>query len=373
MRTLVPVLIAVILAFAGTTQAVQTVAENPARSFAKQAAVDHAVNVEMERQGLVGVAVGVLHGGEIVYLGTYGKSDIERDLPVTEKTIFNWASNSKPVMAVAAMQLVQAGKLDLDADVRKYVPEFPEKEHLVTVRHVLCHQSGIPHYSNGRIIPLPVDDSVPPDDTVPAQAMWRFAGSPLIFAPGARQDYSSYAYILLSAVVESAGGEPVNDQLHKRILDPLGMASFQMDAAAAGQENWTRGYRRNLAGEFLTNNDVAHAWKHGAGGYKSDIGDFAKWAQSLLEPKLVDSKTGTAMWTRQTLSDGKEAGYGLGFVVEGSGESLKISHGGSQEETKTRMVIYPAKEHGVVVMCNTNHCEPGRISSAVYAALAEAK
>ena len=349
--------------------------QDAGRPFGETAivSIDRAVKSEIESQGLVGVAVGVIVEGEIAYLGSYGKADIDRDVAVTEETVFNWASNSKPVMAVAAMQLVQAGKLDLDADVRRYVPEFPEKSHVVSARHLLCHQSGIPHYSNGRIVGLTLTDLEPPDDTIPSQAMWRFAGSPLIFAPGERQEYSSYAYVLLSAVVENAGGEPINEQLHQRILDPVGMGSFQMDVADAGQEHWTRGYTRTSAGQFLAVGDCAHAWKHGAGGYKSNVRDFAKWARSLLEPTLVDSKTESEMWTRQKLNDGTEAGYGLGFVVEGSGKDLKISHGGSQDETKTRLVVWPNREMGVVVMCNTNHCDAGKISTAIMGALQKSK
>ncbi len=340
---------------------------------AGSAAVDEAVKAEIESQGLVGVAVGVVENGQTIYLGCYGRARIEPNRAVTEETVFNWASNSKPFVAVAAMQLVQAGKLDLDADVREYVPEFPEKEHRVTVRSLMCHQSGIPHYRNGKIVPLATDSSHPPDDNVPAQAIWRFAASPLIFAPGERQEYSSYAYVLLSAVVESAGGESVGEQLRKRMIEPLQLKNFQMDVAVdtdnPGQDQWAVGHTRTSAGDFLAVGDYAHAWKHGAGGYKSDIRDFARWAAALLEPTLLDQATERQMWTRQKLTGGKAGTYGLGFAVEGKGTDLKISHGGSQDETRTHLVVWPNQERGVVVMCNTNHGDARKIAMAVAAAV----
>lgn len=117
------------------------------------AAVDEAVVEQIKEQGLVGVAVGLLYEGEIVYLKGYGLADRERHMPVTTATVFNWASNSKPLCAVAAMQLVEQDRLDLDADVRSYVPEFPDHGRQITMCELLCHQSGIPHYSNGRIVP----------------------------------------------------------------------------------------------------------------------------------------------------------------------------------------------------------------------------
>jgi hypothetical protein len=117
------------------------------------AAVDAAVRLQMERQGgIVGVAVGVIEGNEIAYLRGYGAADREAGTPVTVDTRFRWASISKCVTAVAALQLAEAGRLDLDADVRGYVPEYPEgdKARPITCRHLLCHQSGI-----GRINRLP--------------------------------------------------------------------------------------------------------------------------------------------------------------------------------------------------------------------------
>ena len=164
-------------------------------------AVDEGVQAEMERQKLVGVAVGVIREGEIVYLQGYGLADRELGVKVTQQTVFNWASNSKPLAAVLAMQLVEAKKLDLEADVRQYVPEFPAKGQTITTRHLLCHQSGIPHYSNGLIVPTPGRYRTRLPFLDPLLALDHFRASPLLFKPGEKDSYSSYAYILLSAVV----------------------------------------------------------------------------------------------------------------------------------------------------------------------------
>src|SRR5436305_1742921 len=104
---------------------------------ARQAvAVDEAVRAVMARQHLVGVAVGVIRDGQIAYLKGYGMSDRERGTPVTTETVFNWASNSKPLAAVLAMKLVEKGELDLDADVRRYLPEFPSKGAVISTRQL---------------------------------------------------------------------------------------------------------------------------------------------------------------------------------------------------------------------------------------------
>ena len=222
----------------------------PARDFienalpaAKARAVDHAMRVVMDDQKLVGVVVGILQEGRIVYLKGYGDANREKNVPVTTDTKFNWASNSKPVAGVLAMQLVEKNKLDLDADVRKYVPEFPDKGHVITARHLLCHQSGIPHYANGKIVPTVRKYDVADPFSHPVLALDKFNQSPLIFPPGEKVSYSSYAYILLSAVIERAGEQPFYEQLQSRIAQPQKMTSFDPDTGGDRPE-LAVGYRK---------------------------------------------------------------------------------------------------------------------------------
>ena len=318
----------------------------PARDFienalpaAKARAVDHAMRVVMDDQKLVGVAVGILQEGRIVYLKGYGDVNREKDVPVTTDTKFNWASNSKPVAGVLAMQLVEKNKLDLDADVRKYVPEFPDKGHVITARHLLCHQSGIPHYANGKIVPTVRKYDVADPFSHPVLALDKFNQSPLIFPPGEKVSYSSYAYILLSAVIERAGEQPFYEQLQSRIAQPLEMTSFDPDTGGDRPE-LAVGYRKQ--GETIVRStDESQSWKHGAGAYRSNVRDFARWAEALLKRRLVTEQAQSAMWTIQPTTDGKPTTWGLGFTVENGSQGFKVSHNGSQPEVATRMVLYP--------------------------------
>ena len=336
------------------------------------AAIDAAMQNEIKRQQLVGAAIGVIRNGRVVFTRGYGFADLEKKRKMTTETVVNWASNSKPVVAMLAMQLVEQNKLDLDRDVREYVPEFPDKGSKITTRQLLSHQSGIPHYSNGRIVQTPGRRSVK-QELDPVIAIQRFDRSPLIFQPGSKMDYSSHAYVLLSAVVQRAGGEPIQDQLDKRIVTPLKLTSLQLDLPTKGQRSWATGYYKNSRGQVVPAQEYSHAWKHGAGAYKSNINDFARWAVANLNGELIKRRTQQQMWTNQTLSNGQKIKYGLGPVVEGAGSSLKISHNGSQRETKTRMVIYPNQRHGMVCMTNCNHGDPGAMTTAVYRALASAR
>lgn len=335
--------------------------------FEHAEAVDAAVVAEMEKHHIVGAAVGIIRDSKVVYTQGYGFANLESQTPVTRESVFNWASNSKPLMAIAAMQLVQSGQLDLDQAIEAYLPSLPDTFKPITTRQLLCHQSGIPHYSNGKVIPSGERFSVK-EELDPLNSIHRFLKSPLIFQPGTKTEYSSYAYVLLSAVVQAAGEQPIADQIKARIIQPLDLNSLQFDLPFASQEHWVTGYAIK-SGQPWAIKDYAHFWKHGAGAYKSNIQDFARFAAAVANNELIDEATSTLMWTPQKILSGKVSKYGLGVGVAGNGPGLKVSHGGSQDETRTRMVVSPNQHHGVVVMCNTQDCDPAKISMAVYSAM----
>ena len=130
--------------------------------YAHAARVDAAVKSEIGKEKLVGSAVVVIDEGRIVWMKGYGYADREMAIAVDPAaTQFRWASISKSVTAVAALQLVEQGLLNLDADVRAYVPEFPDKGTKITTRNLLCHQAGIVHYSNGTVVRTARDYQVP--------------------------------------------------------------------------------------------------------------------------------------------------------------------------------------------------------------------
>lgn len=347
------------------------VAARPAEDDAIDArAIDTAVWEEMQRQRVVGVAVAVVRNRKISFVRGYGFADREACEPVTSKTLFRLASLSKPITAIAAMQLVESGKLDLDADIRTYVPEFPAHEKPITSRQLLSHQSGIPH------------------DLSPTRDQWRewfrdrehdpatdviralpvFADKPLVYPPGQQYHYSTPGFILLSAVVQRAGGAPFVEQVQSRIAEPLGIRSLQPDRAWRRLRDRAAGYRR--ARETIVRvrtNDVS--WKLGGGGFCANISDAARLAEGILDGKLLNASSYDLMWTSLYDSGRRDTHYGLGFQVrtEPNGRR-RISHDGAQEKTRTRIVLYPDEGFGVVVFSNCEYAEPNAFVTAVESA-----
>lgn len=351
-----------------------TTAKRPATvlSSTAAAAVDAAIEQQMRDDETIGLAVGIIQDGRIVYLKGYGQADRDAGVPVTTDTMFRWASISKPLTAITALQLSEQGKLDLDADVRAYVPEFPDPGATITPRHLLCHQGGIVHYSNGKVVGTQrsYDDPFPYRDVI--VALDTFNRSPLVNRPGEKYSYTTHGFMLLSAVVQRAGDQPFHEQVSERICRPLGMTTLQPDYQWVPIPHRTRGYRR-VKERVVDSVDDDVSWKLGGGGYISTIEDLCRFALGLIEGKLVNERTEAAMWSPQPTADGEVTGYGLGFRVEEQSGRLKVSHNGSQHKTRTRMVIYPAQRHGVAVMTNSEWVDPGVYTTLTYKALAGAR
>ena len=345
----------------------------PARATPAQAqAIDAAIEDGMRRDGTVGMAVGVIAGDRVVYLKGYGYADREKRTPVATRTMFRWASVSKPVAAIAAMQLAEQGRLDLDADVRRYVPEFPDKGVAITTRELLSHQAGIVHYDNGPVVRTErrYAQAHPFEDVV--AALDAFKDSPLVDRPGEKYSYSTFGYMLVAAVVQRAGGEAYARQVRERIAGPLRLTTLQPDYPWQAIPDRAVGYLRNGdAIERSTDTDVS--WKLGGGGYISDIADFAGFAKGLLDGRLVSASTQAAMWTPQRTADGKATGYGLGFMIADDGGHLRVAHSGSQEKTRTWLAIWPHEQRGVVVMTNSEWVDPRPYAAAALAAWESAR
>ena len=332
-----------------------------------QQIIDEVVASEMTRQGAVGMAVGIIEDGKVIYTRGYGLADRNREIPVTKDTNFRWASISKPLTAIVAGQLALEGKLDLDADIRKYVPEFPVKdpEHPITTRQLLAHHGGIVHYSNGPVIPRFRNDYPPNPYQSVILALDTFKMSPLVSEPGAEYNYSTHGYILASAVIERAGGKPFHQLVRERISEPLGLDSLQPDYQWVKIPNRAVGYRGKKDRIVQsTNTDVS--WKLGGGGFISNIEDLAAFSAGLADPEFMPPELQAELWTPQTTTRGKTGRYGLGFYTQTlkNGQRL-IRHSGAQEKTRTMMKVYPDKRRAVVVMTNSEFVKPDEVANAI--------
>lgn len=318
--------------------------------------IESMMKQEMEKQEVVGAAVGIVHHGEIVYLQGFGQADQRDNVPVDTDSMFRWASISKLVTALTAMQLWEQGKLDLDADIRDYVPEFPNKDAKITARQLLSHQGGIVHYSNGEVIETETDYDVEHPFESVILSLDKFKESPLIGEPGAQFSYTTHGFMLLSAVVERAGGEPFAKQAHDRIFVPSGMKTMQPDYPWVDIPDRVTGYYKSRRGPRPSGDRDVH-WKLGGGGFISSIEDLTLFGKEILDGGLVKEDTLKLMWTDNPTLDGDATERGLGFSIQGEGDGFIAQHSGSQNKTRTSMVLIPNQHLAVFFMSNSEYTD----------------
>ncbi len=308
-------------------------------------AIRSLVTKAMAEQNIPGLSVAVGMNGEIAWTEGFGLADLENAVPASAETVYRLASISKPITAVAALRLVEQGTLDLDASIRTYVPEFPEKPFPVTLGQLLCHQGGIRHYKLGEI-----DSTRHYTDVV--SAIERFKNDDLIAEPGTRFFYSTYGYVLAGAAVERAVGRPFMDYVHEVVAVPSGADGLRADDARAIIPHRARGYAASPDGS-LRNCDLADTSnKIPGGGMCSRAQDLVRFALALARGELLSHESMEMMWTPAKTRDGVETTYGLGWAIARENGRRRVEHSGGQPGTSTALVLFPSEMLAVSVMCN---------------------
>ncbi len=300
--------------------------------------------------GLPGATAGIAIDGAIVWVGAAGYSDVENKVAAVPDMVHRIASISKAMTATAAMQLVEQGKLDLDAPLRRYVPIWPQNpEGEILIRHVLNHTSGIKHYQ-GR------ENRTTEQYATLLDAVGLFKDRALAFAPGTGYSYTTYGYTALGAAIENASGMPYGDYMRAHVWGPAGMNDTSLEVFGADVPNKSKLYRRSSSGpiaDFHDNNSV----KYPGGGIQSTAGDLLRFATAFESGKLVSLETIERMVEVVTLPDSpnNRLDYGFGWLVGNSDEFGRfIRHDGGQSGTSTNLVILRDRRIAVSVLSNLN-------------------
>jgi len=307
-----------------------------------------------------GISVAVVQNGAPVWSEGFGVADLENYSPATSSTLYRLGSISKPITAVAVLQLWQQGKLDLDAPVQKYCSAFPRKESPITTRQLLGHLGGIRHYSDDGKGDVPEDSAR--HFASMEDSLQLFAKDPLVAPPGTKFNYSTYGYTLVGCVLEGASSEKYVDYVRENVFVPAEMNSARPDDFFAIVQHRTRWYHRDKSGAVRNAGVLDSSYKIPGGGLISSADDMARFAAAILNGKLVKPSTRDVMWTVQHTSDGKPTGYALGWGVDDKLGLRRISHGGGQQGTSTYLALAPERRAAVVVLANMDNLDVGALA-----------
>lgn len=316
--------------------------------------IERVITGEMTRQNIPALSVAVVTNNQLRWSNGYGMSDLENFVPAKSSTVYRLGSISKPITAIAALQLVERKKLDLDVPVQKYCPGFPRKRWPLSARHLLSHLGGVRHYLGDEFLSTRQYNSL-------TEGLDIFKNDTLWFEPGSRYMYTTYGYNLLGCVVEGAAGVPFMEYLRENIFKPVNMTRMRDDNVNALIPNRAQGYRKNQSGD-LVNSDLANmSYKIPGGGLASTVEDLARFAIAVQTGVLSKRETVTLMFTPQKTKDGKtisvgpqtpNRSYGMGwFIADRNGEK-EVYHSGSQQRVSTLLYMLPGKGFAVALMSN---------------------
>lgn len=334
-----------------------------------------AVVAKYAKPGHPGCAVGVYQDGNTLYEGASGLANLEHSVPIDPKlTVFDVGSVSKQFTAASILLLVQDGKLKLDDDIRKYLPEMPDYGHVITIDHMLHNTSGLRdfqtvHWMMGRSWWNYVTEQETFDIITSQKA--------LNFNPGAKYVYSNTGYILASMIVHRVSGKSLASFAQERIFAPLGMTNtYFQETLGRVTPHHASGYALAKNGTFEARSD--RSMSYGASKLQSTIPDLAKWQRNFDDPKVGGAWLIEQLERNGTLNDGTKIEYARGLEVYGEGAGYRalrtVDHsGGTWDGYRSDVMRLTKDKTSIAVLCNSDDGKPVRLRNDVIDIFMEGK
>lgn len=331
------------------------------------------VRADLVEHNLPGVSVAVGFGGDIVWAEGFGWADLEKRVPVAPETRFRVGTASTVLTSAAVGVLLERERLELDDEIQTLVPAFPRKEWPVTLRQLMGHVAGV-RTDSGDEGPLYSQRC-----ERPVEGLKAFADRSLLFAPGTEFRYSSYGWIVVSAAVEAAAGEPFLGFVQREVFDPLGMSDTRADSATREILERATPYFPKFASDPRYGPDVMREIDYscyaGASVFLSTPSDLVRFGLAINNGKLLQPATVQLLQTSQQLSSGAETGYGLGWDLESvtleGGQVRTVGHDGeSLGGTVASLLAFPEQGLVVSVMSNTSYTDTFALATKIAQAFA---
>lgn len=306
---------------------------------------------ERTKQGIPGLSVSIARQERILWSKALGWADIENEVPVTQKTVFPLAGITRMMTATAVLQLARADRLSLDASIREYVPELPDKGTAITIVQVLSNTAGFRHFKseedfyNRKHYPTLLD------------AVGSFKDDRLGSPPGAAFRMSTPAYNLLGLLIERVSGDPLGVYFHRQIFDPAGMTNSRVDGGREIIRHRARGYSLDPSRRVLNAPLFDASDRLPVDGVWATADDVSRFALALLAHRLIDREMFQRMTTPARTRDGKEIPYGFGcFVREVSGYHI-FGHGGRLPNASSFLLVFPGERLAITVLTNLDRAD----------------
>lgn len=308
-----------------------------------------------------GCGVAISRNGALIYERGFGLANIELGVPITPASVFPAASISKQFAAMSILLLAERGQLSLDDPVWKFIPEWANREHRVTIRHLLTHTSGLREAFTLIGVGSPREDGLNVNDAI-TRVLARQRG--LNFVPGAEFQYNNGGYNLLGTIVKKVSGQSLREFAQANIFEPLGMTHTHFhDDPAMLVPNRVTGYSRGRDGFRLARPEGGIV---GNAGLFTTASDLMKWEQNFADAK-VGTPTLLAEMQQPVVATewGDRSFYGFGLLI-GEHRGLRtVGHGGGDPGISTYILRYPDQGFAVTVLGNMDEIPAMKLAQGV--------
>jgi CubicO group peptidase (beta-lactamase class C family) len=309
-----------------------------------------AVMSEVYKPGEPGAAVIVRKNGRTVFRKGYGLADLELGVAIEPDMVFRLGSITKQFTAVSILLLAEEGRLGLQDEITKFLPDYPTQGRTITVEHLLTHTSGIQSYTD-----MPEWLPLMRKDLTVRELIDFFKAKPMQFEPGESWAYNNSGYILLGAIIEKASGLTYEAFLDSRIFKPLGMKNSSYDRTERIVPRRVSGYQPGKDG-FVNAPYLSMTQPYAAGSLLSTVDDLAVWSDAVFSGKLVKKEWLEKAFTPYKLKNGESTGYGYGWFAADFGGHRSIEHGGGIHGFTSYAMTFP--EDGIFLAILTNCAGP---------------
>jgi CubicO group peptidase (beta-lactamase class C family) len=318
---------------------------------------------QLDKPDSPGCALGIIKDGKLIYTRGYGMANLDYGIPLSSKSVFDLESISKQFTAMSILLLVNRGKLSLDDEVQKFVPELPRYQSAITIRHLINHTSGIRnHVQLAELAGMRGEDvHQTSNDYLELIARQK----ELNFKPGDEWVYNNSGYFLLGLIVNRVSGKSLPEFAQENIFKPLGMnhTHFHDDRSSIVQNRVSSYYPRSNGGFFLALDPYESV---GAGGLYSSIEDLFLWDQNFYNnklgggPDLISQELSTGR-----LNNGESTGYAFGLGINEYKGLKRIRHGGEGSGFVHEIMRFPEQNFSVICLCNIGNVDPQQLDEQV--------
>tara|TARA_B100000795_G_C22796217_1_gene439453 strand:+ start:442 stop:2094 length:1653 start_codon:yes stop_codon:yes gene_type:complete len=307
-----------------------------------------------------GVSALVAKDGNVIYRKAFGKADLELDVNMTSKNIFEVGSITKQFTSVAILMLLEEGKLSLEDEITKFIPTYPTNGKKITIHHLLTHTSGIKSYTSmqrfGEVMTI---------DETPLKFIDFFKNEPMDFDPGEKYLYNNSGYFILGYIVEKVSGLSYQKFIQERIFDMVDMKSSYYGSHEKLIKNRASGYQKR--GEFSNAQYISLSLPYAAGSIMSNVDDMLKWQTAITNNVFLKETTIDKAFTNYTLNNGDKINYGYGWVFNEINDVPTLEHGGAIPGYLSMGVFVPSKNVYVIVFSNCGCQSPTNIALEIAA------